>query len=487
MSVRGAALWSMGSQYLVFAIGFAVSVLISRFFLAPAEVGLFSIGLAAALMVAILQDFGLTRYIAGRPPMSRDEIAVCSSVSLVFAVGLAAVIAALAWPIARAYGEPALLGILLVIALSYLFVPFSIVPVALATRAMDFRSIFVVNLAGAIAGGAVALSLAALGFSAFSLAWATVASAGARALAAQWRHRAPIPLPLRLRGSGEVLRFGSANSVLFVSGAIGTRSPDLVVGGLLTLTAVGLFSRATGLAAQLVTLVSGAIGGVFYPAFARMREEGRALGDPYERVVAGYTAVIWPAMALLALAAEPLVLLLYGPDWAGVAPLLATIAVAEMVFPALPLHVELPILMGQVGRLIRTNILDTALAIGLLAVACRWGVEWAAASRIAYGVLWYALYAPWTVRLAGASWRRLGGIYTKSLAAAALAVAPLWALGLASGGLAGLSVWQLAAGVALGGGAWWGGLHLFRHPAGVEIGGLLATAWAARPRARTVP
>ena len=484
MSVRGAALWSMGSQYLVFAIGFAVSVLVSRFFLQPAEVGLFSIGLAAALMVAILQDFGLTRYIAGRPPMTRDEIAVCSSVSLVFAIGLAAVIAALAWPVARAYGEPALLGILLVIAGSYLFVPFSIVPVALATRAMDFRSIFVVNLAGAVAGGAAALSLAALGFSAFSLAWATVATAGARAIAAQWRHRAPIPLPLRLKGSREVLRFGSANSVLFVSGAIGTRSPDLVVGGLLTLTAVGLFSRATGLAAQLVTLVSGAIGGVFYPAFARMREEGRPLGDPYERVVAGYTAVIWPAMALLALAAEPLVLLLYGPDWAGAAPLLATIAIAEMIFPALPLHVELPILMGQVGKLIRTNLVDTTLAVGLLAIACRWGVEWAAASRIAYGVLWYALYAPWTVRLAGASWSRLLRIYAQSLAATTLAIAPLWALGVTAGPIGELTVVPLGGAVAMGVALWFGGLYALRHPAAAEISGLLATAWAARPRAR---
>ena len=40
-SVRGAALWSMAAQYASFAITFIVSVLISRFFLGPEEVGLF--------------------------------------------------------------------------------------------------------------------------------------------------------------------------------------------------------------------------------------------------------------------------------------------------------------------------------------------------------------------------------------------------------------------------------------------------------------
>ena len=64
-SVRGAALWSMAAQYASFAITFVTSVLISRFFLGPEEVGLFSIALAAAMLVSVLQDFGITRYVAG--------------------------------------------------------------------------------------------------------------------------------------------------------------------------------------------------------------------------------------------------------------------------------------------------------------------------------------------------------------------------------------------------------------------------------------
>lgn len=40
-SIRGAALWSIGSQYIAFSIQFVVSVLISRFFLTPPEMGLY--------------------------------------------------------------------------------------------------------------------------------------------------------------------------------------------------------------------------------------------------------------------------------------------------------------------------------------------------------------------------------------------------------------------------------------------------------------
>ena len=64
---RTAAIWSALGQYLGFALQFATSVIISRFFLTPSEVGLFSIALAAAMMVTILQDFGMMRYVAGQP------------------------------------------------------------------------------------------------------------------------------------------------------------------------------------------------------------------------------------------------------------------------------------------------------------------------------------------------------------------------------------------------------------------------------------
>lgn len=142
MSVRGAAAWAMAGQYLSFAIQFAASVVISRFFLDPAEIGLFSIALAAALLVAVLNDFGLSRYISALPRLDGEEIVRCGSVSLLLSLAVAAVIALGAWPIASLYGLPGLAPILLIIAGSYLFLPLSVVPLALMGRQMGFRGHF---------------------------------------------------------------------------------------------------------------------------------------------------------------------------------------------------------------------------------------------------------------------------------------------------------------------------------------------------------
>jgi O-antigen/teichoic acid export membrane protein len=469
LSVRGAAIWAMGGQYVGFTIQFVVSVIISRYYLLPAEVGVYSIALSAAMLVAVLQDFGIARYVSGQPNLSDDEIRTCFSVSILFALVIGLLIFAMAWPLAHFYGEPQLFILMTIVAVSYVAVPFGIVPNALLARRMDFKSLFIVNVGGAVANGAIALMLAALGYSALSLAWALVAQAAVRAVLGQWLSKTPVPLPFTLTGALPILKFGSASSLLFVSGSIGTRSPELIVGRMITLTAVGLYGRATSLAVQLHTLVAGAVGGVFYPAFRRLRDEGAALDGPYLRVVGAYSGVVWPAMVGLAVAAEPLVHLLYGLRWAGVAPLLRWIALSEIFFVALPLHVELPILLGRIGSLIRYNFVDTFASIGLLMLGAWISLEWAALSRIGYGILWFAIYAHFVQGLVGFRWTAMLRIYAQSAAVAGAAVAPLlvaYALGVDPAMMTFSTLLFLCGAGVL---CWVAALAMIRHPVFDEL------------------
>jgi len=472
MSVRAAALWTMGSQYISFVVQFIVTVLISRFFLVPAEVGLFSIALALAMLVAIVQDFGLTRFISGQKELGEEQIRTCSSISFIFALVVAGTLALLAWPTAVFYSEPRLTGIVLIIAASYLCIPYSIVPTAILMREMDFRSIFWITITSAMVKGGVALILAWQGFSAESLAWALIAEAVVKSLLAQYFRRTPVPFPLAMKNMRPVLEFGSTSTALYVIGGIGVRTPDLIIGRFLSLTSVGLFSRAFGLAGMLRHLAIGAIGSVFYPAFAKIRDRGEKLDAPYLRVVSGYTAVVWPAMLMLALAAQPVVLILYGETWAGVAPLLFWLALAEMIFPSLPMHIDLPLLMNKHKRILQINTIDTLIGVGTLIVASMHSVEWAAISRFVYGCLWFALYFKFMHGMVKFGIRDLFTVYAKSGFATLMAIVPFllcyeyWLSPQEIG------LFQLALVTGSGVVLWLGSLFVIRHPASDEIIGM---------------
>jgi O-antigen/teichoic acid export membrane protein len=473
MSVRGAAVWAMGGQYLSFAIQFVASVIISRWFLSPGEVGLFSIGMATALIVAVLQDFGLSRYISGLTTLDAHDIARCGSVAVLFSALVAALVAATAWPMAHAYHEPRLTAILLILAASYLFVPMSVVPMALMARAMQFRGLFMVNVCTALAQGSVAVALAAAGYSSFALALATVAAAATRGIVAQVM-RPSWPRHMRFDGIGHVVGFGARASVLYLTGALGTRTPDLIVGKALGVTAVGLYSRAVSLSDQFRMLIAGAIGSVFYPAFARIRDRGEPLGPAYLRVCAGYSGVVWPAMVGLALASEPIIRLLYGPVWLRTAPLLAMIAITEIMLIALPLVSDLPILAGKLNQLLARNLIDTAMSVILLAIGTHWGVEGAAGSRLIYAVLWYALYFRFMHRIVGFDRISLMMIYLRSGLASLAAVAPLALIYVVWAPPETITLMQLGFATSAGGLCWLIALAVLRHPVLGEILGMAA-------------
>jgi O-antigen/teichoic acid export membrane protein len=473
MSVGGAAVWAMAGQYLSFGIQFISSVIISRFFLTPAEVGLFSIALSAALVASVLQDFGLTRYIAGLPQVDSAARQRCSSVALLFSFIVAGTIAAAAWPMAQTYHQPKLLPIMLIIAAGYLVLPLAVVPMALLSRTMAFHGHFAVNVGGALAQAGVTLTLSWLGYSSFALAWGCLAWNVARGIIAQYL-RPALPWPLRIEGVKPIVNTGSRLTTLYASGALGSRTPDMIVGKLLGLIAVGLYSRAVSLSDQFRMLISGAIGSVFYPAFARIRDRGEPLGPAYLRVVAGYTAVIWPGMAGLALAAGPVVHLLYGQAWMGVAPILATIALAELLFVAMPLHTDIPILLGRLNKLLAYNFVDSFMSVTFLVVGCRWGTLGAAESRVAYGACWLLLYARFLHGLLQYDIGALLRIYAKSALATLAAVAPLALTYLLWAGPAVITLPALALAVVGGVALWLAALAALRHPAVDDLFGLAA-------------
>lgn len=487
MSVRGAALLAMASQYGAFIIQFAASVVLARWFISPEQLGLFSIAFAFIGLIAVLQEFGITRYIGGVPELDEAHLRTAFSVSLTVSWGIAMLCVALSWPMARFYAMPGLLPLMLVVAASYFFVPLSILPSALIQRRLDFRSNTFIEIGVVLANAIVAIVLAWRGHGAMSLAWGAFAQQVARALLAQWRSGWLLPFPLRFGGALPIMRFGGGSTMLSGICQAGARLPDLMVGRLLDTASLGLFTRAVGLAAQLRLLVSGALATVFYPAFARVRDREEPLAPHYERVVASYCAITWPAMAGLAACSVPVIGMLYGERWLGAANPLAWIAISQIVFVALPLHTELPILLGRMPSLLWRTAMDTAVSVLLLLIGAAISLEAASASRVAYALVWLAIHAPFLKSLVGFGWPAMLRGWAQSALVTGLAVLPVW-LGYlwwapaAEAGFGQVLVCALA-GISL----WLAGMRQCRHPAYAEIHDLASGLLSRFGIARLVP
>lgn len=469
MSVRAAAVWALVSQYASFALQFVASIVLARWYITPDQLGRFSIAFAAVTLVAFLQDFGVTRYINGERDLTAEKLRSAFTISVIFAWGIALLALASAWPIAAFYGDPQLLPITLVVAASYLLVPLAIVPQATCQRRMDYRSNTMIEVGSAVANAATAVTLAIAGHGALALAWGAFAQQAARLVISQWRSGGMLPWPPRISQARDVLALGGTNTVQVVCSSLSARAPELVIGRLIDSAAVGLFARASGLALQLRLLIAGAVTGVFYPAFRRIRDSGEPLGPPYLRVLAAYTGVTWPAMAGIAVLGEPLIRLLYGERWIAAAPLLMWVALSQIGYVALPLYADLPVLMGRLKPLMRCMIAETALSVMLIALTAPLGLEWVAASRVVHGALWIAIYMPLMRATLDLRYRDILAVWLRSASVSLAAVLPVLA-GFAIGqGPANLGLVQAASTVLLGIALWFAALRALGHPLYAEI------------------
>lgn len=477
MPVRAAAMWALISQYASFALQFIASIVLARWFITPDQLGRFSIAFAAVTLVAFLQDFGVTRYINGTRDLTPEKLRSAFTISVIFAWGIALLALASAWPIAAFYGDPQLLPITLVIAASYLLVPMAIVPQATCQRRMDYRSNSMIEVGSAVANALVAVILAVLGQGALALAWGAFAQQAARLVISQWRSGGMLPWPPKIERAAEVMALGGTNTVQVICSSLSARAPELVIGRMIDSAAVGLFSRASGLALQLRLLISGAVTGVFYPAFRHIRDSGAPLGPPYLRVLAAYTGVTWPAMAGIAVLGEPLIRLLYGERWIAAAPLLVWVALSQIGYVALPLYADLPVLMGRLKPLIRCMMAETVLSVALIALTAPAGLEWVAASRVVHATLWVAVYLPLIRKTLDLRYRDIGLVWMRSAFVSLAAVLPVLAGFMLGQGPDELGLPQAAFTVLLGVALWFGALRLLSHPLHAEIleivGGLL--------------
>ncbi len=314
-------------------VHFVVSVLLARL-LGPAEMGVYALALAFVNVAQVFRDFGVSGWLQREPDLTTQNIRSALGLSCALSAGVAFALVVGSGPLSRHLGQPEVSSILRVLALGLVPMPFSAVMAALMLRELAAARIATVSRLGTAAYAATAVGLAALGFGAMSLAWASLVNVVVCSLAY-------IPLVPKGRLSwpacrnwGGILRFGAGASLTQGLATLNQALPDLMLAKLGSTTQVGLLGRANSAVNLFSTIVGMSINFGALPHLAQVHHRGAALAPLLNRATAMLTAVAWPVLALTGLFADQIVVTLFGPTWAACAsavPALALIAAIGML------------------------------------------------------------------------------------------------------------------------------------------------------------
>jgi len=470
-SIRRSLVYSIADSYLALPLQLLGTMIISRL-LTPAETGVFAVAAVFAAFASTFRDFGVAEYLIQEKELDSDKIraALTVNIAVSWLMGAALFIGA---PFAAVFYDSQGVGeVMRVQAFNFVLIPFGAVTMANFRRLLDFRPIFIANLAANITTFVVSVTCAYLGMSYMSLAWSSLAGVLVSVIASILFRPADFPRWPGFRHIGRVIHFGKFASGIYVFGQLGAGAPEMILGRLQGMVDVALFSRANGLIEIFNRTVMRAIMPVCLPYFAKTNREHGTVVDGYLASMSYLTAIGWPFLAFIGIEAYAAIRIMYGVQWMDSVPLAQILCAAGVINMVHRLSKEVLIACGDVKNSNMLQIITQFARIAGLFAVIPFGLPGACWGYLA-GSIAGALYAQWLLA-------RTVGLTTYAVVKTCLPSA-----GITCFCILPVSVWATMSGVsegnflahAFGGGAmtglcWLLALRCLKHPLWAEVVGV---------------
>ena len=456
---------SFVTQYLELALHFLAVLILARI-LSPADIGVYSVAAFLMTLLHVFRDFGVVQYLIQEHELTREKIRSAMGVAIILALTVALVLYSTSGLLARFYGNPDIQEVLTIMAASFAISPFGSLLLGVFRREMKFKEIFYIRISSALCHVVTAVALALQGMGAQSLAWANFVGILSFGIVATVLRPRDMPWLPSFTNIKTILSFGGVASLGNAANNAGTNIADLVIGKVISMAAVGYFSRANGLVQLFTKLIAGAVLPVVLPYFSQMRRDGKELAESYIAAVSYITALAFPFFATLMLLAYPVVRTLYGAQWDASVPIVELLCIAGAISSISTFAGQAMVANGEVKNSTYSQLLSQPFRIGAVLYAAAHGLIAIAIALVAAELVALLIFSWFLNRTIKVNFLAILKACRKSLAVTCCtAIVPLflnlsWTMDVSNSWIP-----MVLGGLGAAGG-WLAGIVLVKHPLG---------------------
>lgn len=471
---RGGFLMSVGALSTARAIALLSQVLVLPLiarYLSPFEFGLAALAMSVTIFANALSDGGMWRSLIRVPIARHTEWSsvfwLLAGIGIVLCGGLAA----LAWPLTWAFGEPALFWPLLALAPLPLMLSLNAAFHAEMEQRDAFGEIALAEISGVVAGLVAAIWLALAGYGVWALIVQQILLVAIRVVWTIARSRFRPAFAFSRALVGHHLIFGRNILAGSLTHATGEQGASILIGKILGTAELGLFSMAQRFMRLPVFGMAQPFGQVLYVRLTRVQD------DParFRALVLGGTRMLTlvmlpPLVALCAVSGTAFTLVL-SETWAPVGPIFTLAVIGTVLFALLEIPAVALTAIGRTGDRFRLLTECAFIWLACAAVAAPFGIEAVAAARS----LAYLIALPRTWHYLGPHAAITARAYLGALVPGLAAAVVMAGVILGAEALSGLTGWLwLAVSFALMLAVLGGALGLYRNALRADIAELRA-------------
>lgn len=401
-----------------FVLNLGSAILLARL-LSPQEFGVVAMALAAAGLLSLFKEAGLSLATVQSETITQGQVSSLFWINVALGAITSVIGIFLAPLIAWFYRDPRVTDVMIAVSFVALLTGMAVQHQALLIRQMRFRALAIIEVASMLAGIGAACCLAAFGFGYWSLVAQQLCAAAAGLALIWWASRWRPTIPDWRNGLAPLLTFGAHLTVSDLVGRLATSSDAILVGRFFGAEPLGLYSRASVLIARPLEQLLTPLSAVLIPVLSRLQSDPDRYRRTFLRAYDTLALITFPFGAVCLALAEPIVLVILGPNWAGVVPLFAGFSLVAM---SLPLSIAASWLFTSQGRgrdLLHTYLLLSGVTVGAFLAGLAWGPLGVV---LALAVASFVIRLPILYHLAG----RRGPVRTVDLWKAFASHLPCW-------------------------------------------------------------
>ena len=324
---RGAA-WVLGAGLFARALGALNTIIVARL-LAPDDIGLVAVAVAAMQLLQGFSDIGVSQAVVKFRDASRDDLDTLFALSVLRGLAVGAALAAAAPFAAAFYGDARMFWAFLAIAAFPVAAGFINPKFYEFERDLNFTREFISTVLNKFAGVVVSIAVAVI----FRTYWAILLGLLTGGIVQLILSYAMRPFRPRFRFKSFRKVFGLSGWLTGVSfmAALNNKLDAPVLARLVGAGGAGFYFMGSQLSALAAQQIAGPFGRAVYPGLSALQGDRDRMAAAFLRSVAALGAVALPAALGAALIAEDLVQFILGEQWLAVAPIIRILAPAIAV------------------------------------------------------------------------------------------------------------------------------------------------------------
>lgn len=323
MSLRESAFsagrWTSVSLLLRAALQFGQTIILARL-LTPSDFGLMAIVMATYGVLSLLIDLGLSNALIHFPDPTPKVASSLYWLNLGGSIVMMAILMIAAWPIAHIYAEPGVLPAMITLSIAMPLNALGQQFRVIAEKELRFQKLAGIEIASALCGFIVAISIAGFNGGVYSLILAILTSA-AISSALSWALLSDGLRPHFHFAFGDVknhLGFGSyrLGGTLLISAQM---QVDILIGAAMSGSgAMGLYTVPRDLTLRLAnTVINPIVTRVGLPVMAKIQGDKVALKSIYIKTMKMTSSINFPIYSMLMLWPNEIVAIALGQQWEG--------------------------------------------------------------------------------------------------------------------------------------------------------------------------